>query len=116
MGGPIWIGRIVTNTVYYQFQKQSLWVADKRIELDGIRLDAGYISVTIQWYEQITGISGSDLVFRLYCDNPPQVRIHTKFVHGKISMTKISGTPERHTYERNKNPSPLESLHGNELQ
>ena len=31
-------------------------------ELDGIRLDAGDISITIQFYNKILGISGSDMV------------------------------------------------------
>ena len=46
LGGPIWLGRIVPNTFYDQFQKKTLWVADKRVDLDGIRLDAGYIYLT----------------------------------------------------------------------
>ena len=96
----------MTNTVYYQFQKQSLWVADKRIELDDIRLGTGYISLTIQWYDYIPGISVSDLVYRFYCDNPTQVQSHNKLVHGKISTTKIHGTAERHTSSRYKITSP----------
>ena len=64
------------NTVYNNFQKQPLWVADKRVELDGIRLYDGYIVSKIQWYENITGIYISDLVYRLYCDNPPRVQRH----------------------------------------
>ena len=47
MAEPIGLGRIVPNTVYDQFQKQPLWVSDKRIELYGIRIDAGDIALTI---------------------------------------------------------------------
>ena len=102
MGKPIWLGRILLNTVYDQFHGKLLWVADKLVKLDGIRLDAGYISLTIQRYENIPGIYGSDLVYRLYCDNPTQVQIHTKLVYGKISMTQIYEYAERHTSTRNK--------------
>ena len=52
----------MTNTGYSQFQKQPLWVADKRVELYDIRLDAGYIALIIQWYGHIPGISVSHLV------------------------------------------------------
>ena len=79
---------------------------DKRIELDGIRLDSGYISLIIQFYEQTPGIYVSDLVYRLYFDNPTQVRIHNQLVHVKTPMTKISITEERHTSVRNKILSP----------
>ena len=48
LGKNIWIGRIVEYIVYDQFQKQPLWVADKRVELDCIRIDTGYIDLTIQ--------------------------------------------------------------------
>ena len=84
------------HIVYDQFQKELLWVADNRVELDGIRLSARDISLKIQWYDQIPGIYGSDLVYRLYCDNPPQFKIHAKFVYGIISMNQISVTSERH--------------------
>ena len=46
------------NTVYDQFQKQPLWVADKSVELYGTILDAVDIFLTIQWYEQIPEIYG----------------------------------------------------------
>ena len=74
-----------------------MWVDGKRVELDGISLDAGDIALIIQLYEQITGISVSDMVYRFYCDNTPQVQSHTQIVHGKISITQIYGTAERHT-------------------
>ena len=115
-GKKIWIGRIVKYIVYDQFQKQPLWVADKRVELDCIRIDTGDIDLTIQWYERITGISVSDLVYRFYCDNHPQVQSHTQLVHGKILTTQIYGTADRYTYARYKSPSPAELLHGNDLQ
>ena len=89
------------NTVYDQFQKQQLWVADKRVELYDIRLYSGDIVIKIQWYEHITGISESDLVYRFYCDNTPQVQSHAQIVHGNISMTQIYGTTKRHTSARN---------------
>ena len=72
------------HCVYDIFQKQPLWVADELVELDGIILDYGNIALTMKWYENITGISGSDLVYILYCDNHPHVQIHTQIVHGKI--------------------------------
>ena len=62
------------NIVYNQFQKKTLWVSDKSVELDDIRLDSGDIYLTIKWYEHITGISGSDLVYRLYFGNPYKFR------------------------------------------
>ena len=114
-GKPIWIYHIGYNTVYNKFQKQPLWVSDRRVELDVIRLDAGYIAPTIQRYEKIPGIYGSDLVYILYCDNNPQVQRHTNLVHGNISMNQIYGTADRHNSERYKIPSPPESLHGNKL-
>ena len=83
LGDTIWIGYIVPNTVFDKFQKQPLQVSDKRIKLDIIRLDARYIALTIQWYDQITGIYVSDIVYRLYCDNTPKVRSHTQLFHGK---------------------------------
>ena len=93
-----------------------MWVSDKRVELDVISLDAGDISLIIQWYEQITGISLSYLVYILNYNNPAQVKSHTQLLHGKISMPKIYVTTERHTYAGNKRMSPLESLHGHYLQ
>ena len=45
LGGPIWIGWIVHNTFYDQFLRQPFWVADMHVELDGIKLDAGDISI-----------------------------------------------------------------------
>ena len=51
LGETIWIGSIMTNTVHNQFQKQPLWISDKCIELDGIRLYAKDIALPIQWYE-----------------------------------------------------------------
>ena len=54
LGDPIWIGCIVPNIVYSQFQKQLFWVAYKIIELDVIRLDDGDISLTIKFYEHIS--------------------------------------------------------------
>ena len=89
---------------------------DKRVELDGIRIDAGYIALTIQWYEHIPGISWSDLDYRFYCNNPPLVQKHNQILHGTISTTQIFGTVERHNSIRNKIQSPSESLHGNGLQ
>ena len=103
------------NTVYDQFQKKLLWVANNRIEFDGIRVNAEDIALTFHWYEQISGIYGSDIVYIFYCYDPPQVQSHTQIVHGKISVTRIYGTAERHTSERYKSPSPSESLHGNDL-
>ena len=55
-GEPIWLGRIVPNMINDEFQKQSIWEADKRIKIDGIRLDRDDIGMTIQWYEQVNGI------------------------------------------------------------
>ena len=92
MDESIWLGLIVPNKVYTPFQKQPLYVADKRIELVGISLDAGYIYLTIEWYDHINGISGSYLIYRLYCYHPPQVQSHTNLVHGNISMTNIYRT------------------------
>ena len=83
-GGAVWLGHIVHNTVYGRFQKQILWVSDKHVDLDFIRIYSGYISLKIQCYEKIPVISGSDIVHRFYCDNPPQAHIHTQFVFGKI--------------------------------
>ena len=80
------------NIVYDQFHKKPLWVANKCVELYGIRLYDENISLKIHWYEQILVISGSDMFYRFYCDSPPQVQSHTELVHGKISMTEISGT------------------------
>ena len=97
LGEPVFLGRTMPNTIYYQFQKQTFLVADKCVGLDGITIDARYIAITVQWYEQIPGISGSDLVYILHCNNPLQVQSHTKLVHGKISMTHISGNLGRHT-------------------
>ena len=116
MGDPIWLYSIVSNTFCNQFQKQTLWVADKRVELDGIRLDDGDIYLIIQWYENIPGIYESYLVYRLYYDNPPQAQIRTQIVHGKISMAQISGTTEKHTSARYKSTSQSESLYVNDLQ
>ena len=62
LGQRICLRQIVSNTVYDQFQKQPLWLADKRVELYGIRLDSGDISLTIQQYGNINGISISDMV------------------------------------------------------
>ena len=81
-------------------------MADKRVELDGIWIDDAYIYLTIQWYEHITGISVSDTVYRLYSDDFTQVQRHTQLEYGNISMTRISGTAERHTSTINKIPSP----------
>ena len=44
-GGPVWLGCIMRNKFYDQFQKQPFWVANKRVELDGIRIDAGDIYI-----------------------------------------------------------------------
>ena len=95
---------------------KTLLVADKRVELYGISIDDANISLHIQLSEYIPGIYVSDLVYRLYCDNPTQVHNHTQLVHGKISMTQIYGTADSHTFARNKIPSPSESLHGNDSQ
>ena len=65
-----------------EFQKEPLWEADKRIKLDGIRLDCGDIGLTIQWYEQVSVIVESDLVYILYCVEIPQAQSHTQLVHG----------------------------------
>ena len=72
LGYPIWIGLISPNTTCDQFNK--LCVYDKHIDLYGIRIDTGYIFLTIQAYEHIPRIYGSDLVYKLYFDNPPQVK------------------------------------------
>ena len=93
-----------------------MWVADKRVELKGISLDSGDTDLTIHLYEQIPETSGSDLVYRLCCDNPSQVQSHTELVQGNISMTEIYVTVERHTFARNKIPPPLELLYGKDLQ
>ena len=85
-GEPIWLGRIFPNMVNYEFQKQPLWEADKRIKLDGIRLDYGKICLTIQCYEQVTGIVESDEVYRLYCGQLPQVQSHNQLAHWDILM------------------------------
>ena len=37
---PIWLVRIVPNTVYDHYQKQPLWVANNRVDLDGVKLDS----------------------------------------------------------------------------
>ena len=87
----------MNNTFYYQFHKQPVWVADMSVELYGIRLDAEDIYLTSQWYEHIPEIYVSDLFYRLYCDNPPQVQSHTHILHGKISINQIYGTAERQT-------------------
>ena len=56
------------------------------------------------------------MVYRLYCDNPPQVQSHTQPVRVKIETNQISRTEESHTSARNKMFLPSESLHGNDLQ
>ena len=66
-----------------------MWVADNYTELYCIRLDAADIYIAIQWYDNINGIYGSDMVYRFYCDHPPQVQIHTKLMQGNISMNHI---------------------------
>ena len=95
------------SIVYYQFHEQPLWVADERVDLDGIRIYYRDISLTIQWYEYIPWISGSDLVYRLYYDNPAQVQRHNHILHGKISMNQIYVTVESHTSSRYKSLSQL---------
>ena len=79
---PIKLGQIVPNMINDEFQKEPLWEADKRIKLDGIRLDCGDIGLTIQWYEQVSVIVESDLVYILYCVEIPQAQSHTQLVHG----------------------------------
>ena len=101
-GEPIWLGRIIPNMINEEFQKQSIWEADKRIKIDGIRLDHGDIGMTIQWYEQVTGIPGSDLVYELECGQPPQVQSHTQLVHGKIAMTQVAGVKKKRRSGRHK--------------
>ena len=81
MGEPILIGHIVPNTFYDQFKTQPFCVSDKRVELYGIGLYVEDIDIRIQWYEQISGISGSEMVYILYYDNPLQTQSHTKIVH-----------------------------------
>ena len=98
------------------FRKKTLWVADKRVELYGIRLDSVDISLTIQWYHQIPSISGLYLFYILYCDNTNQVQRHTQLLYGNISMTQISGIVERHTSAINKSTSPSDFLYGDDLQ
>ena len=93
-----------------------MWVADNHVESNGIRLDYLDINKTIHWYEHIPGTYGSYLVYILYCNISPQVQSHTQLLHGKISMTQISGTVERHNNARNKSLSQSESPHGNDLQ
>ena len=56
LGDPIWLCRIMHNTVYYKFQKKTLWLAHKCVELDGIILYVRDIALKIQLYEHITGI------------------------------------------------------------
>ena len=77
------------NTVYDQFQKQPLRVSDKHVELDKISLDAEYIDLTIQRHEQITGISGSDLIYLLYCDHNPKFRAILSFCTGLYQQLKF---------------------------
>ena len=60
------------------------------MELDGIRIDAGDIYLTIQWFEHITGIFGLDLVYIVYCDNPTQFQSHNQIVYGNIQITQVS--------------------------
>ena len=48
MGEPTWLFRSVSITACDNFQKQPLWVSDKSIELDGIRLDVEDVAPTIQ--------------------------------------------------------------------
>ena len=81
LGEKIWLGHIVPNTFYDQFQGKTLWISDKRVELYGIGLYVEDIDIRIQWYEQISGISGSEMVYILYYDNPLQTQSHTKIVH-----------------------------------
>ena len=92
-----------------------MWVANRRVELDGINLYDGYIDLKIQWYDQIPRIYGSDLFYIFHCDNNPHVQSHTHIFHGKISMAQTYVTAERHTYARNKITFPSELLHGNDL-
>ena len=47
-GEPIWLGRIVPNIVNHEFQKQTIWEADKLINLYGISLDCVDIGFKIQ--------------------------------------------------------------------
>ena len=101
-GETIWLGHIVTNMLNDEFHKQPLWEADKRIKFDVISLNCGYIGLTIQCYEQSTGIVESDLVYRLYCGQLPQVQSHAQLVHGKIVMTQVSGTKDKRTFSRHK--------------
>ena len=67
------------------------------------------MSIFLEYLDQIC-------FYRLYYDNPPQVQSHTQLMHGKLSTTQIYGTVDRHTSARNKILSPLELLHGNDLQ
>ena len=60
---------------------KTLLVADKRVELYGISIDDANISLHIQLSEYIPGIYVSDLVYRLYCDNPTQVQSDTQLGH-----------------------------------
>ena len=83
-----------------------MWVADKHIELHCIRLDAADIYITTQWYDNINVIYGSNMVYRLYFDHPPQVQIHTQLMHGKTSMNKIYGAAQMHTSAGNKSTPP----------
>ena len=112
---PIWIGCTVLNKVYNYFQKQPLWVAHKIVELDVIRLDAGDIDLTIQWYQLILGIYISDLFYRLYYYNPLQFQKHTHLVHANRSKTKFSGIYEKHISARYTILPPSELLHANNL-
>ena len=88
-GGVVWLGCIVLNTVYNHFWKKTLWVDDKHVELDIIRLYYVYIALTIQWYEHIPGIYVLDMVYILYCDNSPKFHSRNQLVHVKISITQI---------------------------
>ena len=85
-----------------EFQKQSIWEADKRIKIYGISLDCGDIDMTIQWYDQAPGIPGSDLVYELECVQPPQVQSHNQLVHGKIAMTQVAVVKKKRRSGRHK--------------
>ena len=101
-GEPIWLGRIVPNIVNHEFQKQTIWEADKLINLYGISLDCVDIGFKIQQYEQVPGIFESYLVHRFYCGQLPQIQSHTQLVHGNIEMYQVSGRRQKYKPARHK--------------
>ena len=75
--------------------KKLSWESDKRIKLDGIRIDCGDIGLTTQCYDQVPVVVELDLVYILYCGKLPQAQSHTQLVHGNIATTQFSGTKDK---------------------